>query len=248
MSTINEALKRAQKERDTRYEKYSGVRSANRKERSSFPGRSFWWTSLALIIIFLAFASYSWLDLGALLPSAITQVIKSRQSQDFIQRPAKDRRGPQNGKSRSNASKHNGPGTAPQPEGAIDAKEYYNRARLFHKSGRLQDAGRMYREALTADPGHVDALNNLGVIYIHEKDYRAARINFEKAIRLKQGYAEPHYNLACLYAAKGELMESLAHLKKALSLDQSVREWARKDTDLANLRGMPEFDGIIRQD
>jgi hypothetical protein len=36
----------------------------------------------------------------------------------------------------------------------------------------------------------------------------------------------------------------MAHLKKAVSLDNSARDWARMDTDLENLRGLPEFEAI----
>jgi Tfp pilus assembly protein PilF len=95
------------------------------------------------------------------------------------------------------------------------------------------------------DPRYVDALNNLGVIYIRDKEYMAAQRNFEKAARLKPDYVDAHYNLACLHAIKGEATQSLAHLKRAVSLDNSARDWAQKDTDLENLRGLPEFEAII---
>jgi hypothetical protein len=39
-------------------------------------------------------------------------------------------------------------------------------------------------------------------------------------------------------------MKSLENLKKAISLDKLVREWARKDIDLQNMRGLPEFEEI----
>jgi hypothetical protein len=39
-------------------------------------------------------------------------------------------------------------------------------------------------------------------------------------------------------------MKSLENLKKAISLNKSAREWARKDRDLQNMRGMPEFQEI----
>ena len=88
-------------------------------------------------------------------------------------------------------------------------------------------------------------LNNLGVIYIQEGKYSEARNSLENAIRLKPEYIDPYYNSACLYALKGEVRKSLNNLKQAISLDKSVREWARKDRDLQNLRGVPEFEEMV---
>ena len=105
---------------------------------------------------------------------------------------------------------------------------------------------RLYQETLKADPGYVEALNNLGVIFIHEKNYDAAQQNFEKAIRVKPEYVDPYYNLACVYALMGDTKPGIAHLKRAASLDREVVKWAREDTDLKNLRGVPEFEDMIR--
>ena len=93
--------------------------------------------------------------------------------------------------------------------------------------------------------GHVDALNNLGVIHLRNGNYPAARGRFEKAVRLRPVNVDGHYNLACLYAAQGEVALALAHLKRAVSMDRSVTEWARVDRDLAALRTVSEFKEII---
>jgi len=42
-------------------------------------------------------------------------------------------------------------------------------------------------------------------------------------------------------------MKSLENLKKAISLNKLVREWARKDRDLQNMKGVPEFEEIIKK-
>jgi tetratricopeptide (TPR) repeat protein len=124
-------------------------------------------------------------------------------------------------------------------------EETYERARRFHTEGRLEEAKRLYEETLQLDPGHVDTLNNLGVIYMRKKDYLAAERNLEKAVRLKPRYAEPFYNLACLKAITGDTKRALAYLQKAFSLDPTVRDWAQKDADLETLRQLPEFKELI---
>ena len=122
----------------------------------------------------------------------------------------------------------------------------YEKARFFQKNGRLQEAKLLYEEILSLDPDYVDALNNLGVIHIHDKDYSAARAYFSKAVLLKPDYVDSHYNLACLHALEGELSQSIVHLQKAVSLNQSVKQWARSDTDLQKLHGIPEFESILK--
>ena len=100
-------------------------------------------------------------------------------------------------------------------------------------------------ETLEKDPGHVDALINLGVLYLYDRDFPAAQASFEKAIRLRPESADPFYNMACLFALKGQTEDGLAYLERAYSLNPSVREWARRDGDLDSLRKSPEFERIF---
>ncbi|MBW2609590.1 MAG: tetratricopeptide repeat protein [Deltaproteobacteria bacterium] len=215
MSYINEALKKAQKDRDTRYMKYSGVLSAKGKDRRAFSGKTAWWSLLLIMLILLVFTSYSWLDFKG--------GRRTRQAE----------------------SAHTVPPPATLHETAIDVETLYDRARLLHKNSQIQEAKKVYQQALRLDPGHVDVLNNLGVLYIYDKEYQAAQRSFEKAIRLKPGHVDPYYNLACLHAIRGETRQGIEYLKKAVSLDHSVRDWAQRDTDLENLRVLPEFKEII---
>jgi tetratricopeptide (TPR) repeat protein len=144
------------------------------------------------------------------------------------------------------APKNPKPELSSRSEIPVSAKDLYDRATYFYKIGRLKDARRTYQKALMIDPSHVHALNNLGVIYVQEGNYSEAKKSLEDAIQQKPEYVDPYYNLACLYALQGKAMKSLAQLKKAVSLDKSVREWARKDRDLQSLRGVSGFEEIIK--
>ena len=278
MSFIHEALKKAQKEKDSLYRKYHGIASTPGYKRRFFSGKALWLTSFLLIS--LAFAAYLWLPSKRIqprihepaMPEATQQSpphpalsppgervrpALARQKLDNAQ-GRKTRSGPGARRAQNNLlslQSRSGPGvrgtsqklSSKHPEGVTDAATLYEKARLFQKSGRLQEAKRVYEETLSLDPDYVDALNNLGVIHIYDKDYSAARALFAKAIRLKSDYVDAYYNLACLHALNGKLTQSLSHLKKAVSLDQSVKDWARRDTDLQNLRLVPEFEEIIRK-
>jgi tetratricopeptide (TPR) repeat protein len=216
MSHINDALKKAQKERDARYLRYGAALAMIGKEKGLFRSRIVWCSLFLFIIFLVAFVSYSSLD-------------------------SRDRQTPVTIELQHNEQ----PTPAPKPEGIDNAKALYESARDFHRRGRLLRARRLYEETLRLDPSYVDALNNLGVIYIHEKDFSAAQKSFEEAIRLNPGYVDPYYNLACLFAIKGDRKESLTHLRKAVSLEKEVRDWAREDSDLDNLRAEPEFEEIV---
>jgi tetratricopeptide (TPR) repeat protein len=263
MSHINEALKKAQKDRDVRSLRYSGILAASGRKRRIFSGRTILWAIPLIIVIFLAFFYDSWLDFtSSQTPEPFEKDQERFQATPKGTAPAKPRESVP-GKPRESGLKkpqETAQGkpreiglrklqeTVPGEPGKIGLRkpqETYDRARQFHKEGRLEEAKRLYEESLRLDPGYVDALNNLGVIFIGKRDYIAARRSLEKAVRLKPRYAEPFYNLACLNAIRGELKLALAQLEKAVSLDPMVRDWARKDTDLESLRHLPEFRELM---
>jgi tetratricopeptide (TPR) repeat protein len=51
-----------------------------------------------------------------------------------------------------------------------------------------------------------------------------------------QEEATYHYNLACYECALGNLESARAHLERSISLDGKLREFAKRDEDLAPLR------------
>jgi tetratricopeptide (TPR) repeat protein len=214
MSAIHEGLRKAQKEREARYLKYSGVLAARGSDRNVFGRKPLMLGSSVIILISLAFFAYWWLGMDTTNP--LIPDLKGGWK-----------------------------GTRLEKEDLSDLRTIYRKAKDFQKAGRFEDARRLYEDILGSDPGFGDALNNLGVIYIREKNYSAAQGNLEKAIRLKPGYVEAYYNLACLHAIKGEGKEGLVYLKKAIALDETVRDWARTDRDLEGLRGLREFEEIL---
>jgi len=225
MSYIHEALKKAQKEKDGRHA-YHGIASTPGQKLRFYSGKGLWLVSLVLVS--LAFVVYLWL------PSGDTEV-------PVIEPP----RPKLEAKTEVAVVEPARPKLAAQPKDAVNAEILYEKDRAFHKRGRLQAAKQLYEKTLDADPGHVDALNNLGVIQLQEGNYPAARTSFTEAIRLQPDYVDSHYNLACLNALTGEASEGIVHLRNAVMVDPAVKGWARKDADLENLRGLPGFEEIV---
>jgi tetratricopeptide (TPR) repeat protein len=268
MSYIHDALKKAQREKDSLVTKYSDVWSSVRSRRRLF--KRGWLVSTCLIVVSVALSSYSWLhsldelslhqeenigvrraitersqrpDSGKVDESHLDQGAMNFQGLRGQREPTK-RPLPANEEKRRHTQKPQEPLVRkPRPD---QGTTLYTRALALQKEGRAQDAKRFYEEALERSPNLVSALNNLGAIYIKEKNYDMARRMFEKAIRIEPGYVDPYYNLACLYALQKDVGRSLAYLKKATSVNAAVRQWARTDEDLRNLRGHSEYEKIIQ--
>ena len=123
------------------------------------------------------------------------------------------------------------------------ADNLYKEAMGWYQKGDLDKAGEGYKKVLRIEPKHVFALNNLGVIYMSRKGNKEAEDMFRKAIDLKADYVDPYYNLACLYSLSGNISKSIHYLKMAVSINNSVKNWAKNDKDLENVHESAEFLG-----
>ena len=217
MSYIHKALRRAQNEKDSLYQKY-GEAMTKQTRGNFFPNNRVLLSSLFAVMIIIGIIYFFGFN-------NINGKITEKKNKD---------------QSLSITEKN-------KPIKKNNIKKIYDKARALQKRGHLHDAKQLYQDALKLDPGYPDVLNNLGVIYIYEKNYTAAQISFEKAIRLKPEAVNPYYNLACIYAAKGDIKQAIDYLKKAYSLDENVKIWARTDIDLEILRKEPDFKKIIKR-
>ncbi|MCU0530543.1 MAG: tetratricopeptide repeat protein [Syntrophales bacterium] len=109
----------------------------------------------------------------------------------------------------------------------------------------LEEAEALYRRAIDADPKNLSALNNLGVICMSQKRDREAIDIFTRLIDVKGDWADPYYNLACLYSRQGDVPKSLWNLKVALWMNKELKGWAHNDPDLEPLRSRPEYQKIV---
>lgn len=219
MSYINDALKKAQKEKDIRHIPYPTIVKTERGRTKIFGNRWIYGLFIFFVLIFLVFALHSWLDLRT--QNTVHDIIYTTALTQPLQNSLTDK------------------------EAETNIEDLYNNATLLFRRGNIHEAKETYEDILNLDPGYLNALNNLGVICLRIMDYSAAENYLEKAVRLNPAYVEPYYNLACLHAIKGDSKQGLAYLKKAVSLDNQVKDWAKKDYDLAKLKHLPEFNKIL---
>jgi tetratricopeptide (TPR) repeat protein len=86
--------------------------------------------------------------------------------------------------------------------------------------------------------------------FVAESAYRAG--DYRRAIEIAEpgleewpDHALLNYQLACYRALAGDTEQALEHLRIAAAGDPQMAEYARTDTDLDSIRGLPGFPGPV---
>lgn len=96
---------------------------------------------------------------------------------------------------------------------------HFNLGRLAQEAGRLEEATREYRLALTAAPEMFEAAMNLGVLAGRAGRYDEAAAWLAKATALEPGSDDAWANLGAAWLARGELDAAREALVRALGLN-----------------------------
>lgn len=97
------------------------------------------------------------------------------------------------------------------------ADRHVARGRRAEREGRLEAAGRCYRAAISAAPGHADAHLGLGIVLEALGDAPAAIASYEAALAADAGNAFAGYNLGKALYVRGELRRAESLLRTALA-------------------------------
>jgi tetratricopeptide (TPR) repeat protein len=89
---------------------------------------------------------------------------------------------------------------------------WVNRGHLLHVRGELEEACRVYREALSRCGPAPLLLFNLGCVLEDLGETQAALASYQDAAAQDPGLAEAHYNLARLYESQGRRQDAFRHL------------------------------------
>jgi hypothetical protein len=90
---------------------------------------------------------------------------------------------------------------------------------MLHQSGKLSEAERLYRQILSSDPGHADALHLLGVIALQSGHREAALKLIGRAIALRGNVGIYHANYANALHLLDRFAEAIVAYQQALALD-----------------------------
>jgi len=228
MSYITNALKRAQKTDDGRYVPYREIISARPRRRVRGKKRLILGVSLASLV---------------LLASTAFSLITYLGQEGTLQEDGATQSAPAALRAKVDAVRQPSPLAPGDP--ARDTDILFQAGLRRQQAGDFGDAEALYRKALESDPQNLNALNNIGVLCMHQKRDGEAIEIFYKLLDAKGDWADPYYNLACLFSRQGDIPKGLRHLKIALWLNKGLREWARNDPDLEPLRSRPEYPKIV---
>jgi tetratricopeptide (TPR) repeat protein len=98
---------------------------------------------------------------------------------------------------------------------ALDAQHigaHINLGRLHHEAGRLEEAQRVYREALHKCEPDATLFFNFGVLLEDSSQYEEAIDAYQQALAADPDFADAHYNLARLYEIVGKPQQAIRHL------------------------------------
>lgn len=229
MSYITIALKRAHKANDERYLPYRELISTRPRRRVRGKKRLILGVTVASLVL--------------LASTAFSLIVY------FGQEEAANQEGSLYMASTAHRAKVDMAGRQPErlapANAARDTEILFQAGLRMQQSENLAEAEALYRRAIEADPKNLSALNNLGVIFMSQKRDKEAIDIFTRLIDVKGDWADPYYNLACLYSRQGDAPKSIWHLRVALWMNKELKGWAKNDSDLEPLRSMPEYQKIV---
>lgn len=245
MSYINDALRKAQKDKKTDYPAYETIVSAPGKK--TFKSRK-WLITAVIAMLFL------WAGAGVALlywteeeniPAKADTIAARKVTAEPVAPPIVE-------ETVYDVKKEAVPEAKAVPveineEPKNNPQALYARAVQKQREGKLAEAKDLYKQVIKIDPTNVQALNNLGVVYMEKKVYKWAAIRLNDALKIKHDYPKAHYNLACLYAQQNNREQSLHHLRKAIGFHPEARLWAENDEDFHILADLPEFKKLLEK-
>lgn len=104
-----------------------------------------------------------------------------------------------------------------------------------------------YKKAMDIDTAQTYHLQDLAFAYIYSKDYKNGIVCLEKVAKLYPDDAASYYNLACGWSLSNNTDTGMKYLKNALEKGFKDYNTISTDTDINNLRKLPEFNLLIKQ-
>jgi len=99
-----------------------------------------------------------------------------------------------------------------------------NLGEILRLLGKLPDAERHLREALTLAPSFVEARNNLGLVLSQQGKIGDAIAEYHKTLAIQPTYADAHNHLGVVFKNQGNPDAAIVHLQQAVALKPDYAE------------------------
>jgi predicted O-linked N-acetylglucosamine transferase (SPINDLY family) len=116
------------------------------------------------------------------------------------------------------------PAPTATPPAGISKAEAIRRAMTLHRSGKLEEAARLYRAVLAAAPNDFDALHLLGVLLSARRQSAEGIELIKRALALQPDFAGAHNNLGTALLAAKQPAAALASFQRAVELKANFAE------------------------
>jgi tetratricopeptide (TPR) repeat protein len=103
-----------------------------------------------------------------------------------------------------------------------------------------------YEKALSINPGLIDAMYKLGVVFTEIGENNKAIDCFKKIIVTQPHMASCYYNVACIYARQNMTQEAIDWLRQ--SIVHGYKDWKKikTDNDLNNIRTTKYYQELMK--
>lgn len=104
-----------------------------------------------------------------------------------------------------------------------------------------------FESVLKRVPDYVNVIEILGCLYTEVGQIDNGLRMDQMLVKIKPDDPTAHYNLACSFALKGQVAQSIASLEEAIKLGYNDLEWLLQDDDIVSLHSNPKFKKLIKE-
>jgi hypothetical protein len=126
------------------------------------------------------------------------------------------------------------------------ARELLRDGAAYLNEGSFEAARRRFLESIEVDGSIPEAFNGVGVTWRMRNDLDRALEWYKKALLVDPDFGDAYYNMACVYALRGEKDMALRYLQIAALNGYASGEGIDADPDLEKLRDDPAYKALVR--
>lgn len=123
---------------------------------------------------------------------------------------------------------------------------HYRLGNLYKSKGETDKAIGQYEKAIAIKPQFIDALNHLAIAYAMKGEYEKGLSLLKTLVKRRPDIPETYYLVASIYARQDNVEKSIHWLKLAARKGYDNWQRIKTDSNLENVRALPEYEMLIK--